>query len=64
MFSQYPDIMSVAEAAEALRICESSIYRMVKERTIGHRKVGRKILIPKVCLIDYVTSARYLVSKE
>ena len=62
MLHHYPDVLTVRQAAEALCVCEASVYRMVKERSIGFRRVGRKILIPKVCLVDYLNSARYQVS--
>lgn len=62
MLNNYPDVLTVQMAAEALGVCEASVYRMVKEKTIGFRRVGRKILIPKVCLTDYLNSARYMVS--
>ncbi len=62
MFKEYPDVMSVQQAAEALGICTASMYQLLREKTIGCRKVGRKILVPKVCLIDYINSARYLNS--
>lgn len=62
MFKDYPDVMSVQQAAEALGICTASMYQLLREKTIGSRKVGRKILVPKVCLIDYINSARYLNS--
>lgn len=62
MFNNYPDVLTVELAAKALGISKASVYRLVKDRTIGSRRVGRKILIPKVCLVDYITSARYQVS--
>ena len=62
MFKDYPDVMSVQQAAEALGICTASMYQLLREKTIGCRKVGRKILVPKVCLIDYINSARNLNS--
>ena len=58
MFNDYPDVLSVTQAADALSICEASVYRMVKDRDIGSCRVGRRILIPKICLIDYLNSAR------
>lgn len=64
MLNNYPDVLTVQQAAEALQVCETSVYRMVKEHTIGFRRVGRKILIPKVCLVDYLNSARYQVSNS
>lgn len=58
MFNEYPDVLSVRQAADALSVCEASVYRLVKDRGIGSCRVGRKILIPKICLIDYLNSAR------
>ena len=62
MFNEYRDVMTVKETAEALGICKAAVYRMVKENTIGSHRVGRRILIPKTCLIQYVKSAQYRVS--
>lgn len=62
MLKDYPDVLTPRQVAEALGICENSAYRLIRQRAIGSRRVGRKILVPKVCLIDYLTSARYTVS--
>lgn len=62
MFKDYPDVLTVQQTARALGICENSVYRLIRERQLACRRVGRKILVPKVCLIDYLTSARYSVS--
>ena len=64
MFKDYPDVLTVQQAAQALGICEASVYRLIHERTIGSRRIGRKYLVPKVCLIDYINSARYMISKS
>ena len=61
MFQKYGDVLTVAQVAEALGLCEGSVYKLEKSSVIGCRRVGRKILIPKICLIDYVNSARYTV---
>ena len=63
MLNNYPDVLTVQKTAEVLGVCTASVYRMVKDGIIGSRRVGRKILIPKVCLTDYLNSARYLVSE-
>lgn len=61
MFNEYPDILTVAQVAEALNIGKNSAYRLVKEKAIGCKHIGRKIIIPKKCLVDYALSARYTV---
>ena len=60
MLNNYPDVLTVKEVAHALGICENSAYRLIRDKAIGSRKVGR--LVPKVCLMDYLNSARYTVS--
>lgn len=62
MFKEYPDILTVHQLAEALRISINSAYRLVNQRVIGCKRVGRKILVPKQCLIDYVRSASLTVA--
>lgn len=61
MFNEYPDILTVAQVAEALNIGKNSAYRLVNEKAIGCKHIGRKIIIPKKCLVDYALSARYTV---
>ena len=50
MFNEYPDILTPADVARALGIGKNTAYKLIRERSIG-------------CLIDYVQSARYQVSK-
>ena len=64
MLNNYPDVLNIKQAADALGVSTASIYQLVNNRIIGSRRVGRKILIPKVCLIDYLNSARYIVSQQ
>ena len=62
MFNQYPDVLTVEQLAEALGIGKNKAYELVKQRVIGSVRVGRRILVPKKCLIDYLDAARYNVS--
>lgn len=61
MFKEYPDILTPEDAAKALRISKASVYKLVRQKAIGCRHIGRKILIPKRSLIDFAQSARYTV---
>lgn len=63
MFKEYPDILDVPEVAQALGIGKNTAYRLVRERKIGCKRIGRRIKVPKACLVDYVNSARYTVSQ-
>lgn len=64
MFKEYPDVLTVEQMAHALGIGINSAYRLVKDRKIGCVRVGKKILIPKMCVADYLTSARYTVIRR
>ena len=55
----YPDVMSVVQLAEALNIGRNSAYELMKSGEIAYRKIGRKYLIPKRCVLDYLGGARY-----
>lgn len=59
MFNEFSDVLTVDEVSKALCIGKSSAYKIVNSHIIGSIRVGKKILIPKVCLIDFVQSARY-----
>ena len=62
MLKEYPDILTPKEVSKALGISQASVYKLIHQQAIGCRHIGRKIIVPKVCLIDFVLSARYTVS--
>lgn len=59
MLNKYPDVLNVKQLAEALGIGINKAYELVHLRVIGSKKIGKRILIPKMCLIDYLESSRY-----
>lgn len=61
MFNSFPDILTVMQVAEALGIGKNKAYALINDRVIGSKRIGRKILIPKCCLIDYIQSSVYNV---
>ena len=60
MFEEYPDVLSAEEAAEALRIRENAIYRLLNEGRLKAFKNGRTWKIPKEPLRSYVLEAAKL----
>lgn len=62
MFKEFPDVLTPKQVAKALGISKNSVYRLISSRALGCKRIGRKIIIPKLCLIDYVLSARYTVA--
>jgi excisionase family DNA binding protein len=59
MLSDYPDIITVDQLADILGVGKNKAYELVNSHVIGSRRIGRRILIPKVCLIDFIESIRY-----
>lgn len=59
MFEKYPDILTVHQMAEALGVGTNTAYRLIKDGEVRTIHIGRKIIVPKVCLIDFVSSVRY-----
>ena len=64
MLNRFSDVLTVAELAQALGIGTTSAYRLVNAGVIGSCRVGKKILIPKVCVIDYLNAARFGVPRR
>ena len=54
MFEDYPDILTVTDAAKILLVCDRTVYNLIRDRKLGHIRVGTKIIIPKICLLEYV----------
>lgn len=63
MLNEYPDVMTVRQLAQALHIGMNSAYALLSSKTIGSRRIGKKYIIPKSCVIDYLQSARYMTEK-
>ena len=55
MFTDYPDIVNLTQMRKMLGgISNSLAYRMLREKKIKSKKVGRQYKIPKVNVIKYV----------
>lgn len=61
MFNNYPDILTPALTAKALGISKNSVYKLIHEHVLGCKRIGRKIIIPKCSLVQYVRSALHTV---
>ena len=58
MLNDYPDVLTPHQLAEYLGVSKNYAYKLIKESHIGYRKIGHKILIPKICVEDFLESAR------
>lgn len=55
MFTDYPDIVTLVQMRKMLGgISNTLAYRMLREKKIKSKKVGREYKIPKVNVINYV----------
>ena len=57
MFEQYPDILTVEEACEALRMGYNAVYDLLNEGKLKAYKNGRVWRITKQALIQYVSES-------
>ena len=53
-FKNEPDIMTVPEAAKALRCGKNTIYDLIKEGKLNGVYVGNKIVVPKAAFSDRI----------
>lgn len=53
-FKNEPDVLTVPDVIRLLRIGKNSVYSLIKEGKIGSIKQGRKIIVPKVCLVEFL----------
>ena len=57
MFNSYPDVLEVEEVQEMLRIGRNAIYKLLKKGDIKSLRVGKKYIIPKISVINFLTTA-------
>ena len=60
MFDQYPDILTVEEVCEALRMGFNAVYDLLNEGKLKAYKNGRVWRITKQALIQYVSESSRL----
>lgn len=54
LLSNCPDVLTVMEAAEVLRVGRSTMYKLVGSGEVQCVKIGRKVLIPRKYLQNYL----------
>ena len=57
MFKNEPDVLTVPDVIRLLRMGKNTVYKLLKEGAIGSIKQGKKIIVPKVCLVVFLTDA-------
>ncbi len=55
MLKNEPEVLTVTEAAKILRIGKNKAYDMIKNGKLSSIKMGGKIIVPKMCLVRFLT---------
>ena len=56
MFTQYDDVVSVEEVMDMLHLGRVTVYELLKSGKIKALKVGRKYIIPKKSVIEFIAT--------
>ena len=59
IFTSYQDIVTVADIMNMLNLGKSSVYDLLRTKQIRHVRVGKKYLVPKQAVIDFVNGLCY-----
>ena len=56
MFPEYPDVVNVEQLSEMLGgVSTKTVYRLLKSGAIKSKYLGKRYIIPKLYVIEYVT---------
>lgn len=54
LFDSYPDVVSVEEIQQMLRIGKNAVYQLLKDGVIKSIKVGKRYVVPKKYIVDFL----------
>lgn len=54
LFKDYPDIITMVDLASMLHVGRSTAYKLLQDNSIKSIRVGKKYIIPKSSVIDFV----------
>lgn len=56
IFKEYPDVITIEELMQMLRIGQNVAYDMLKTKTIKADRYGNRYIIPKQSVINYINN--------
>ena len=56
LFNTYPDVVSIDEIQQMLRIGKNAVYELLKTQKLKSIKVGKKYIVPKKYVIEFLLS--------
>ena len=54
VFDSYPDVVSVEEIQQMLRIGKNAVYTLLKDGVIKSIKVGKRYIVPKKYVVEFL----------
>lgn len=54
MLESYSDVLTAEDLMVILQIGRSKVYELLRENTIPNLRIGKKYIIPKQLLIDFL----------
>lgn len=58
MFESFKDVLTVNEVCTALHLGKNSVYKLLQNGILQCIKIGKKYIIPKSFLIDFINQNR------
>lgn len=55
MFKEYNDVVTVDDVMNMLHIGRNNVYKLLNDNSIKTVKVGKRFIIPKSSVIEFVT---------
>lgn len=57
MFSEYPDVVEINDLTQMLHIGRNKAYELLNTRQIQSIRIGKKHIIPKFRIIEFLTNS-------
>ena len=54
LLEEYKDVINIKDLCEILNIGENTAYKLLKNNDIPNRRLGKKYIIPKFGVIEYL----------
>ncbi|MGN0470500.1 MAG: helix-turn-helix domain-containing protein [Acutalibacteraceae bacterium] len=62
MFAKYPDVVTIQQLMQMLHIGKNKAYELIHNGTIQTVKIGKKYIIPKVSVIQFLSNKIKLIA--
>jgi len=56
--SRVPHLLSIAEIAERLDVCDRTVRRIIEKKKLGKHRIGGQIRVSELDLAAYLAGAR------